>query len=226
MKVIASHNTKHPWNALKPMCDTREARALYLIEVLKRISPAEEAAARAAANVKDTKTKKRLIECLTSHHALTSPAKRGPASKFTAEVLHAARDAVADPGCGLYTGRSLTEKLIHDGLLHPPVDTDNFMRHFEAFLKARGETLDPTFTGTVFAIRGVNKEKRVQWCKEVQQLLQEVPLENWIFEDETEVEQEPHPKGMWCKQPQNVLKPRLLSMHYATIPTYYSNSTR
>lgn len=177
--------------------NTQQHRAAYMVAALQQLSPQQDAAARAAAGSNDVKLKKRLIDCLTSSAALVSPAKRGPSSKFTPAILDAAREYIIDPGDKLWTGPSLVEQLQVDGQLTGAVDVDNFMRHLRERCKEMGEKLITNYTGSVFAIPRASMPTRLKWSKEVEEDLKAHPLEDWVFEDETLIEENPHPKGMW-----------------------------
>lgn len=176
---------------------TQRHRAAYVRAALQQLTPKQDTAARAAVGSKDPKIKKRLIECLDAYSSLTSPAKRGPDSKFTPAILDAAREYIIDPGDKLWTGPSLVEQLQIDGQLTGPVDIDNFMRHLRERCKEMGETLITNYTGSIFAIPRASMPVRLSWSKEVLEVLKDHPLKDWIFEDETVIEQSPHPKGVW-----------------------------
>lgn len=182
-------------------------RAGYAAAVLQHISPAQDAAARAAVGSKDVKLKKRLIQSLTDYNALVSPAKRGPASKFSAEILDAAREYIIEPGDRLWTGPSLMEQLQEDGWLTGRVDVDNFLKHLKARCKQMEEVLFTHSTGTVFLIPEASKPVRLAWSKGVEEELISYPLQSWVFEDETGCEQNPHPKGTWSGNPRVLCYP-------------------
>lgn len=180
---------------------TQRRRAAYAAAALQQLTPRQDAAARAAAGCKDVKTKKRLIESLSDYHALVSPAKRGPASKFSAEIMDTAREHIIEPGDRLWTGPSIIEQLQEDGWLTGRVDVDNFMKHLKARCKEMKEVLFTHSTGTVFLIPEASKPGRLAWSKKVEEDLIAYPLDRWVFEDETGCEENPHPKGTWLGNP-------------------------
>lgn len=176
-------------------------RAAFVVAALQQLTPKQDAAARAAAGCKDVKTKKRLIDSLTDYHALVSPAKRGAASKFSAQILDAAREYIIDPGDRLWTGPSIIEQLQEDEWLTGRVDVDNFLKHLKAGCKEMQEVLVTCSTGTVFLIPDASKPLGLAWSKQVEEDLLAYPLDRWVFEDETGKEQNPHPRSTWLGNP-------------------------
>ena len=196
MRHCLSHACKM---ALVAVSNTQRHRAAYAAAALQLLTPAQDAAARAAVGSKDVKLKKRLIGSLTDYHALVSPAKRGPASKFTSQIMDAARELIIEPEDRLWTGPSIIEQLQEDGWLAGRVNVDNFLKHLKARCKELNEVLCTNSTGTIFLITEATKAKRLAWCKKVEELLISYPLASWVFEDETGKEQNPHPKGTWSR---------------------------
>lgn len=187
--------------ALVAVSSTQRRRAAYLAALLQQATPGQDAAARAAAGFKDVKTRKRVMESLTQYNAIVSPAKRGPASKFSAEIMDAAREYIIEPGNRWWTGPSIVEQLQEDGWLTGPVDVDNFFKHLKARCKEMKEVLYTHSTGTVFLIPDASKPVRLAWSMEVEKDLIDYPLDHWVFEDETGCEENPHPKGTWLGNP-------------------------
>lgn len=177
-----------------PVNNTQKHRAKFVRKCLEQITPQQEITALKAIGSSDRKLRKRVIASLTDYHALCSPVKRGRKTRFEEEVLEAAYDAVSYPGTSLYTGPTLRDKLVGDGLLELPVDSDNLLQHLTAYVRCRGQRLVKTATGTIFCIHTAGKKERVKWCKKVLEQLQQYPIEHWVFEDETPIEEEPHPK--------------------------------
>lgn len=183
-----------PCNAMFSVNETQKHRAGFVRECLQQITPQQEIKALKAIGSSDRKLKRRVIQCLTDYQALCSPGKRGRKTRFGEDILEAAYDAVSNPGTSLYTGPTLRDKLVREGLMQLPVDTKNFLQHFEAYVRDRGQRLVTTSTGTIFCIHTAAREERVRWCKMVLERLQQYPIEQWVFEDETSIEEEPHPK--------------------------------
>ena len=174
----------------------QHVRAAFVSECLQQMTPAQEGAALAAAGVSNRHMKRHIIDCLGQYSTICSPTKRGRKTRFTDCMLKAAYDLVPDPGDVFYTGPRLRDKLIEDGVMSAPVDTDNLLAHLSTYCSQQGHKLYTTSTGTVFCIHPAAMKSRVAWCKELVQLLLAHPLESWMFEDETQIEEEPHPK---CK---------------------------
>jgi hypothetical protein len=121
------------------------------------------------------------MESLTACHALVSPAKRGPASKSSAQILDAAREQIIEPGDRLWTGPSIIEKLQEDEWLTGRVDVDNFLKHLKARCKEMQAVLITRSTGTVFLIPDASKPLRLAWSKQVEEDLIAYPLDRWVF---------------------------------------------
>lgn len=181
------------------MANTQQQRerSLLLQELIKLATTEQTQAAAKAAGLKDPRIAERIAETLHTHDSIYNPNPRGPKTRFTADVLETAYNILSDPGYESYTASRLRDKLIKDRKLDPPVDADNLLMHLKEYCREQGHVLLTTATGTVFEIKPANKSKRVEWCEGVQQLLKQHPMSSWIFEDEVEVEQDPHPKCEW-----------------------------
>ena len=178
---------------------TQQQRAQLVVAGLQQLTPEQERVALQSVGCKDRRLLKRTIETLEQYSSLTSPAKRGRPTKFTDDILQAARDEVAEPGLRLYTGRSLRDKLVEDTWLDAGADKDNLLRHLKQWCAQHNELLVPDAQGTVFCVPHTSKPERVRWCHEQLQLQEQIPLGSWIFEDKTGIEEEPHPKGECLK---------------------------
>jgi hypothetical protein len=81
-------------------------------------------------------------------------------------------------------------------ILQPPTDCSRFIEALKAYVKDQGCTLITRDTSTTFTIKEQTAEERVTVSNQLLQLMAStMPLENWIFEDETSIEESPHPKG-------------------------------
>lgn len=173
----------------------QKQRALYVAKCLEQITPEMDKEALASIESNDRHLKRKTIDCLKAHYSVYPPRKCCRPLKYSLKVLQAAYDILADTGGILYTGPKLRRRLLEDHVLLPPVDTTTLLRHLKSFCEAKGHRLLTTFTGTIFLISPASKQRRVQWCHSTQENLQRFPVDSWIFEDETAIEEHPHPKS-------------------------------
>lgn len=185
---------------MAPTSMQQQQRALYAAKCLEQITPEMNKKALKSIKSKDQGLKRKTIACLRQHSMVYPPRKRCKPVKYTDDVLQAAYDILADPPEGLYTGPSLLQRLLQDQVLSPPADTDSLLQHLKRFCEAKGHRLYTTYTGTIFLITPATKQQRVRWCHSMQEHLQAFPLQDWIFEDETTIEEQPHPKCEWFWQ--------------------------
>lgn len=173
----------------------QQLRARYVASCLEQITPKQQKAALQNVGSKDKHLKRKIIDCLATHYSIYPPRKHCRPLKYSSQLLQAAYDLLADPGNVLYTGPKLKETLAQQHLVDFPICTNTLLQHLKEFCVKKGHRLLTTFTGTIFLVTPASKPRRVQWCREIQAKLVQYPVDSWIFEDETEIEEHPHPKG-------------------------------
>jgi hypothetical protein len=175
----------------------QQQRAKFVMSCLEQIKPEQAKEALKEIGSNDRHLKRKVINCLKDHYSIYPPRKRCRPLKYSPELLQAAYNLLADPGDVLYTGPKLKERLTQDHLVDFPICTDTLLQHLKTFCASKGHRLLTTFTGTIFLVSPASQRRRLQWCRETQAKLVEDPVDSWIFEDETEIEEHPHPKGRW-----------------------------
>ena len=167
----------------------QQQRAKFVKSCLDHITPEQEIKALEEIGSTNRHLKRKVIDCLRDHCSIYPPRKRCRPLKYSTELLQAAYDLLADPGDVLYTGPKLTERLTQDHLVDFPICTDTLLKRLKTFCAAKGHRLLTTFTGTVFLVSPASKQRRLRWCCQMQAKLEEYPVDSWIFEDETEIEE-------------------------------------
>lgn len=192
-KLCCSH-TKLPimgtskWG---PMPQQQKKRIKYTISFLKEHAPRTR---------HQLQYHKRLIAHLTENGSFAeAPHHRAP-DKFTDAVMAKAQETLLSKAEGTFTTATLVAALQSSGVLQPPTDEHNFLKHFKIYLSSQDLTLTVGDTSTIFRITEKTSGERLTWAKNVCELMEDPDvLQQIVFADETIWEESPHPKGECCK---------------------------
>ena len=114
---------------------------------------------------------------------------------YTKDVMESAYDLLVGSEGSSMTGRLLREKLIRAGVLPVTSDIDTFMRRFKQYVEERGHRLITNSVNTTFFISRPDMAERLKFATYMVRELKTRSLNNLIWEDETILEEYPHPKG-------------------------------
>jgi len=119
----------------------------------------------------------------------------GRPPRYTDQLLDWATDELVADVTTLHTPSSFTNRLIAIGVLQAPVKVQAFISAWRSRLAEKGYKLVTGSTGTKFFIASSDLPLRVQYANDMLRLLKETNLMDWIFVDETTLEECPHPKS-------------------------------
>ena len=118
---------------------------------------------------------------------------------YTPQLFAAVEEVLKEDESTLYNSATLAEMLIHRGILHQGANKRAFMRAWEKYLRQHGRRLVPASTSTRFFLTPNDARERVKFAEEMLTLLADGEVSKCIFEDETTLEENPHPKSGLCK---------------------------
>lgn len=137
-----------------------------------------------------------VLKHLVEHGSLAEAVHHRAPSKHTDDVLAQAMQELVDNEDQPMNEPEFIEHLQCKDVLQAPTDSARFFKAFKAYVRRQGHTLSTHDTETTFAIKEQTAAERLRVSKELLHMMEtSVPLENWIFEDETTIEESPHPKG-------------------------------
>jgi hypothetical protein len=169
------------------------ARVNYVLRFMETGSKEE---ARAFSGISSPKTHNSIIKMLRERGSLGEAGHKRQHTKFTDEVLLAAKEYLIDNNDTPLTTKDVMAHLLEGGWLEPPTNEHNFLAAFASWVADQGCHLHVGDRSVIFNVTEVDAQKRLQWVKELRrQLGKEFQLEDMIFVDETQFEEGPHPKG-------------------------------
>jgi hypothetical protein len=132
---------------------------------------------------------------LLKYGTLAEAAHHRAATKFTDDVLAKAMEELIDNEDKPMNESEFVAFLHEKQILQPPTDNRRFIDALKAYVEEQGCTLITRDTTTTFAIKEQTAEERVAVSHKILQMMDNtVPLRDWIFVDETVIEESPHPK--------------------------------
>lgn len=168
-------------------------RTKYIIAYMEGKS---RAAAKRIAGVRGKNYHSQVLKHLKKHGSLAEAEHHRAPTKYTDAVLAEAMQELIDNQDTPMNAPEFVQFLEEKQILKAPTDCYRFTSALVAYVESQGCTLLTHDTATTFAIKEQSAEERVTVSKELLCLMDSsVPLENWIFEDETTIEESPHPKG-------------------------------
>jgi hypothetical protein len=152
-------------------------------------------AAKKIAGVRGNSYHTNLLNHLLQHGTLAEAAHHRAASKYTDDVLAKAMEELIDNEDKPMNESEFVAFLHEKQILQPPTDDRRFIDALKAYVQDQGCTLITRDTTTTFAIKEKTAEERVTVSHKILEMLKNtVPLKDWIFVDETVIEESPHPK--------------------------------
>ena len=151
--------------------------------------------ARAVSGYRSKNAKSRLVKKLKEDHTLEDKHRSGRPVTITQDALDRALELLVSQETPLLTGEDLLHQLKQEGLVPAKTIRETLMTHLRTHVKSLGHQLIPNFRGTIFALLQSDAPARVQFAKELQDEIEDYGLDHIWFEDETTLEEFPHPKG-------------------------------
>ena len=174
----------------------------YLTALLRALDRQQDARARLEVGIRDARYKTGLEQRLQRLLDGVVPAKRGPKTRYTDEVMRAALEECSREAC--INERELAERLIDNGVLAPPVKVEWFMQRFKDWLKEHEYKLIITTHGLKYEMHAAEAMRRVEFCMGMlSRLARGQPgLNGILFGDTTTLLAVPHPKSRYtCMHP-------------------------
>lgn len=138
----------------------------------------------------------RLVEHLKKYGTFAEAEHNRAPSKFTPEVMAAAKQQLLDMADTELTTEDLVRELEQRGWLTAPTNCHNFLVRFKEYLAAHDLTLQVGSTSMIFRITEESASEREKVARKLLELVpNDAALQNIVFEDETTFEESPHPKG-------------------------------
>ena len=138
----------------------------------------------------------RLAEHLEKYGTFAEAGHHRAPTKFTDEVMAAAKQLLLDSADRAITTADLVRELEQTGQLTAPTDNHNFLVRFKQYLHAHDLTLQVGATSTIFRITEDSALERSSVSADLLALLAAgAELQDFVFADETTFEESPHPKG-------------------------------
>lgn len=173
---------------------TEIARSVWLGTFL--LSGFDVAAAARASGLTDPRTPEKLGHLLLETHGLADRPRSGRQRKYTDDTCDAAQEHVVSSPSPYYSNRNLVADLRRSGKAPPKSNDRCFQRALRGHLQQKGLKLLYGQRSRPFSIVSSQAKKRLDWCvKHLPDFLTEEQLRQYTFEDETTVEESPHPKG-------------------------------
>ena len=176
-------------------------------------------AARAASGLRSKNSKSRVLKKLEEDHCLADKARPGRPVTITQHALERAWQLLQSQESPHLTSDDLLHLLKQEELIPATSKRSTLLTHLRSYVKSLGHQLIPNFRGTIFALLKSDAPARVLFATELQEYIDQFGLDHIWFEDETTIEEFPHPKGM-CHR---VRGARLLC---ANLFIYSSNSKK
>lgn len=151
--------------------------------------------AAAASGLTDRRTKQHIEERLLRDQTLADRPRSGRPRKYTDQVLKYAYQLLAEDDTQGYNAEELMQALCDASHLNEPGDTGQLLKQLKEYTKLQGHVLDTHATGDIFLITPARAKERARWCRDMLELIKSHPLENWWFEDETQISERYHHKG-------------------------------
>lgn len=175
------------------MATSNEQRRATFAEVMLRTG--NKRIASLVSGWRDKRALSKLLQRLEETHTLTDRPRSGRPKKYTDEVLQVAQELLAEDSNELWTTASLLQSLAELHLVQLPADAATFREALKHYVTKQHHQLVTHSTGTIFLITTARAKQRVQWCKNMLDLIKHTPLHKWWIEDETQLAERPHHKG-------------------------------
>jgi transposase len=168
-------------------------RARYLATLMKTKNDRK---ARVVSGLKSRSTKQRIQKRLAEYGSLADQPRTGRPVTITKAAQQKAWEIIVSKDSPLLTGSELLSILKDEGLVPANSAVHTLVKHLKTYAHSLGHQLMMNVRGTIFALLKTDAPTRVQFSKDLLDLIDEVGLDNIWFEDETTEEEYPHPKGI------------------------------
>lgn len=166
---------------------------MQLLYMIDRVHGRTDEEARSALGIVHPSYIDGVIEFLQAELQGGRPETRGRKTKFTPTVMQHATSILAESGP--MTTREVISELEERGILQPPTNAQNFLRHLREHLATTGHRLYITTSGQVFGINHEGALRRKDWAEDMLAFLEDHQVEHIWFMDVTTMLCCPHPKG-------------------------------
>lgn len=178
----------------RPKTDRQSQRATFVGTYL--LTGGDLAAAQKASGLKDPHYLQRLGQLLLDTGGLADRPRSGRKRKYTDEHCAAAQRELTTGSAVYPSTDKLVANLRSTGELPEDTKARPFKRRLQEHLKEQQLQLKYGEQSMGFAVNEQQAAKRKTWCQDhLEELSSEEGLRSWAFEDETTIEESPHPKG-------------------------------
>ena len=154
------------------------------------------AAARCASGLKDPRTCERIGKLLLETHGLADRPRPGRRPKYDDASSAAAHDHLINSSTPYHTDSALAADLQRQGKAPPHSKGLCLKRSLRKHLASKGKKLVYGQRSRPHSLAQLQAQKRRMWCTaNKHRFSTEAKLQRFTFEDETTVEEDPHPKG-------------------------------
>lgn len=167
-------------------------RAQYLLTLLQT---GNESKARKTSGL-TRKAHQRILDMMAKRGSFMDAPRSGRPAVYQEATLEGAQDFLITFDKGYLTGTQLHQLLVEKGMIHSSANVNVFMRHLRKHVESQGQKLIANSVKTTFFISNSDAADRVAYARTMmEQLRSSKSLEQFIFVDETTLEESPHPKG-------------------------------
>lgn len=178
----------------RPKTDRLSQRATFVGTYLS--TGGDLAAAQEASGLKDPHTLQRLGQLVLDTGGLADRPRSGRKRKYTEDHCQAAQRELVTGSAVYFSTDKLVASLRNSGELPADAKPRPFRRQLKKHLGQQQLQLRYGQQSRGFTVNGPQAAKRKTWCEDhLEDLSSEEELRSWGFEDETTVEESPHPKG-------------------------------